>query len=167
MKSRFLVIIIALVTIAVYSCGKKDTTCDYTESSTVASSAEVQHIQDYLVAHNISGATQHPSGFFYKVENAGSGTAVNNLCATVTVQYKGYLENGKVFDSTATGATAPFTLGRLIPGWQKGIPLVKKGGTISLYIPPSLGYGSTAQGTSIPANSYLIFSVTVADISNQ
>jgi FKBP-type peptidyl-prolyl cis-trans isomerase FkpA len=167
MKSRFLIIIIVFLGIGIYSCDKKDTTCDYTQSNKVASAAEVQHIQDYLAANNISGAVQHPSGFFYKIDNPGSGTAVNNLCAAVSVQYKGYLENGKIFDSTATGTVAPFTLGNLIIGWQKGIPLVKKGGSLSLFIPPSLGYGSTAQGTVLPANSYLIFNITVTNIANQ
>ena len=59
-------------------------------------------------------------------------------------------------------------LGELIPGWQKGIPLIKKGGEVKLYIPPSLGYGSqnvTSGGVVVvPANSILIFDVQLADV---
>jgi FKBP-type peptidyl-prolyl cis-trans isomerase FkpA len=59
-------------------------------------------------------------------------------------------------------------LGQVIPGWQKGIPLVKGGGSINLYIPPSLGYGANAYpptGTVIiPGGSNLVFNVNVISI---
>jgi FKBP-type peptidyl-prolyl cis-trans isomerase FkpA len=71
------------------------------------------------------------------------------------VKYTGRLTNGSVFDSS-TGAT--FALANLITGWQQGIPYIGKGGKITLYLPPSLGYGSQASG-SIPANSILIFEI--------
>jgi FKBP-type peptidyl-prolyl cis-trans isomerase FkpA len=51
----------------------------------------------------------------------------------------------------------------LILGWQYGIPLVKAGGRIMLYLPPSLGYGSQSTGT-IPANSVLIFDITLQGV---
>ncbi|MEY3433469.1 MAG: hypothetical protein RL131_1405, partial [Bacteroidota bacterium] len=41
-----------------------------------------------------------------------------------------------------------------------GLPLINAGGKIKLYLPPSLGYGSRAVG-SIPANSVLIFEITL------
>jgi FKBP-type peptidyl-prolyl cis-trans isomerase FkpA len=55
-------------------------------------------------------------------------------------------------------------LGQLIVGWQKGLPLISSGGKITLYIPPSLGYGSAAAG-SIPANSILIFDIELISVS--
>ena len=48
-------------------------------------------------------------------------------------------------------------------GWQYGIPLVKAGGRIMLYLPPSLGYGAQTVG-SIPANSVLIFDITLQSV---
>jgi FKBP-type peptidyl-prolyl cis-trans isomerase FkpA len=62
-----------------------------------------------------------------------------------------------------------FVLGTLIDGWKIGVPLIKKGGQIRLYIPPSLGYGSSDvrdnQGrVIIPGNSILIFDITLIDL---
>ena len=71
------------------------------------------------------------------------------------------MENGSVFDQNQAGVT--FTLSQLILGWQKGIPLIKKGGSIKLYLPPSLGYGCNAVG-AIPPGSNLIFSIDLIDV---
>jgi FKBP-type peptidyl-prolyl cis-trans isomerase FkpA len=72
----------------------------------------------------------------------------------------GTLTNGTQFDANTTGTS--FALGQLIVGWQKGIPLSKKGGTINLYIPPSLGYGPNQAGI-IPPNSNLVFTIQLMD----
>ena len=58
-----------------------------------------------------------------------------------------------------------FQLKNLIIGWQKGIPLIQKGGSIRLYIPPSMGYGSKSS-SSIPANSTLIFDIDLVGVVN-
>jgi FKBP-type peptidyl-prolyl cis-trans isomerase FklB len=36
---------------------------------------------------------------------------------------------------------SPFSLKSVIPGWQEGMPMMKKGGTYKLYIPFHLAYG--------------------------
>jgi peptidylprolyl isomerase len=80
--------------------------------------------------------------------------------ATVKVHYLGVdYETGEEFDSSwGRGTPIEFPLGRLIKGWQEGIPLISIGGKITLYLPPSLGYGAVAQ-QNIPANSILIFDI--------
>jgi FKBP-type peptidyl-prolyl cis-trans isomerase len=78
------------------------------------------------------------------------------------VAYKGQLTNGNVFDQQLKYVFS--TLGSLIDGWRQGLPLIKKGGEIKLYIPPSLGYGSDNSNPSIPPNSILIFDVTLIDV---
>ena len=149
--------------LGIVSCKKKDVTCNITDSTIVAPASEIQSIQNYLETNNIA-TTAHPSGFFYKIITKGTGASVVNLCSTVTVSYVGKLTNGTIFDQTPSGSSASFQLGQLIVGWQKGIPLINAGGTIRLYIPPSLGYGPNAQGP-IPGNSILIFDITVVSIS--
>lgn len=150
-----------ILMIFITSC-KKDASCSYKDSSTVAPAAEVQQLQDSLTAYGIN-ATAAPSGFFYKINNGGSDPFISNLCSNITLTYKGTFFNGTVFDSTAIGSFANFQLGQLIVGWQKGVPLVKKGGDIDLYIPPSLGFGAGAR-PGLPANSYLVFNVHIVDI---
>lgn len=145
------------------SCSKKDDACNSNDSNVVAPASEVANVQAYLTANSIT-ATQHSSGFFYKITQAGTGQSIVNLCSKITIKYTGKLTNGTVFDQTAAGATANFTLGQLIVGWQKGIPLISSGGKITLYIPPSLGYGSSPSGT-IPANSILIFDIELIGVS--
>ena len=152
------------ISVVCLSCGKKDTTCSYNDSGMIAPVSEVANVQAYLNTNSIT-ATQHPSGFFYKINQAGTGAAVVNLCSVVSVKYAGRLTNGTYFDPTTPGTTsaATFTLGQVIVGWQKGVPLISAGGKITLYIPPSLGYGSSAAGT-IPANSILIFDIELVSV---
>ena len=143
------------------SCSKNDNKpCGFTESTVVAPQSEVNALQAYLGTNGIV-ATQHPSGFFYSIETPGAGVTAG-LCNAVSVKYVGKLTNGTIFDQT-TGSPATFTLGELIVGWQKGLPLIKPGGKIHLYIPPSLGYGANANGP-ISANSNLIFDMELVAV---
>lgn len=122
-------------------------------------SNEIAAVQSYLTAHSIS-ATLDSRGFYYVIVNPGTG-ATPGLSSTVTVRYTGTLENGNVFDQNLNGAV--FTLSQLIRGWQYGLPLIKKGGTIRLYLPPTLGYGCN-NITGIPPGSDLIFSIDLVDV---
>jgi peptidylprolyl isomerase len=83
---------------------------------------------------------------------------------TISVLYTGRLANGTVFDSTSTRNNEPFEtpigVGQVIKGWDEGMLGMRVGGKRRLTIPPSLGYGSEAQGP-IPPNSTLIFDVTL------
>lgn len=150
------------------ACGKSDK-CPYTTSTAVAGTAEIADLKTFLDTNSLA-YTQHPSGIFYKTIIRGSGT-VPGPCSNVTVKYIGRLTNGTAFDSSykrePDGLT--FTLGELIAGWQIGIPLIQKGGSITLYIPPSLGYGQqdlrdNYGNISVPANSTLIFNIELVNV---
>ncbi|MEI6409778.1 MAG: FKBP-type peptidyl-prolyl cis-trans isomerase [Bacteroidota bacterium] len=67
-----------------------------------------------------------------------------------------------ILDPKPSLQMATFPLSSLIKGWQEGIPLLKKGGKGTFFIPSALGYGSQDQG-AIPANSVLIFEITLVD----
>ncbi|MEJ7588129.1 MAG: FKBP-type peptidyl-prolyl cis-trans isomerase [Ferruginibacter sp.] len=142
---------------------KKDKKCPYTTSTQVAGATEIANLKAWLDSSSLT-YTQHPSGIFYKVITPGSGPTPG-VCSEVTVKYKGLLTNGTGFDSSYTRDPdgSVFTLGELIPAWQIGIPLIQKGGSIILYVPPSMGYGSAANGP-IPANSNLIFNVELINV---
>jgi len=172
MKKLFALSFLALL-LGVAACKKNqtpaNTSCPYFQSSSVAPASEQLALQDSLTAHGIV-ATKDSSGFYYTINQPGTGNGDTSLCTTIAAFYRGGFFNGNGFDSSASGNPLIFQLYRVIPAWQKGIPLVGKGGNISLYIPPSLGYGSTdvkdpsTGQVVIPANSYLVFQVAVADI---
>jgi len=162
---------LAIASLILFSC-KKDTTpqgCQFTPSSIKAPASEQQDLQDSLTAHNIQ-ATKDTSGFFYTINEPGSDKGITDLCTNIAVYYKGGFFDGTIFDSTQIGYPAIFQLGQVILGWQKGIPLIMKGGDITLYIPPSLGYGEDPKinpntgDTVIPAHSNLIFHVNLLDV---
>lgn len=82
--------------------------------------------------------------------------------ATVTVDYTGALaKTGVIFESSKdSGQPASLSLDQVIDGWKEGIPGMKVGGTRRVYIPAAMAYGAQEAG-SIPANSDLVFDVTV------
>ena len=88
--------------------------------------------------------------------------------ATVTVDYTGAVAaTGVIFQSSKdTGKPVSFPLANVIPGWTKGIPGMKVGGTRRLLIPASLAYGpNPPSGSNIPANADLVFDVTLYKIN--
>jgi FKBP-type peptidyl-prolyl cis-trans isomerase FkpA len=154
-----LLFFVSLVTVLA-SCKKTDDEVPCISNNTgIPTAAEIASVQAYLTSKGIT-ATQDPGGFFYIIVAPGSGVSPS-INSKVTVKYTGSLENGTVFDQNQTGAT--FTLSGLILGWQRGIPLIKKGGSIKLYLPPSLGYGCSGSG-SIPPSANLIFSIDLVDV---
>ena len=81
----------------------------------------------------------------------------------VVVHYHGWLENGRLFDSSIlVNSPIQFILGigTVIPGWDEGLNGMYLGGERQLVIPPELGYGNQDRGV-IPANSTLIFEVVL------
>jgi len=147
------------------SCLKKDNGCSYTNDNVVASINEQEQLKNYLDTAGIA-ATKDLRGFYYSIKNAGTGDTAKP-CSQIKVSYKGWLTNGKVFDQQTN---ALFTaLGNLIDGWRQGIPYIRNGGRILLYIPPSLGYGSknltdNAGNTVVPPNSIIIFDINLVNV---
>lgn len=84
----------------------------------------------------------------------------------VTVNYKGTLGDGTVFDSSYDRGV-PFKtrigVGQVIEGWDMGIPGMKVGGKRKLTIPAKLAYGDQAIG-DIPAGSTLYFEIELISI---
>lgn len=161
--SRFL-LVISLIALMFTGCVKKFR-CTYDSCGVKAPDAEIQQVRDYLTANGIT-ATQHCSGLFYKIETGGTGKNPEP-CSNVAASYVGKLTDGTVFDQSPNPVS--FSLQQVIAGWTNGVPLIKEGGKIILYIPPSLGYGSrgvqNANGSYvIPPNAVLIFEVSLAQV---
>lgn len=140
---------------------KTETTCNYNECGYVVSEAEQKMVTDYLTANSLT-ATKHCSGLYYIIDEPGTGSAAT-VCNRIAFSYTGKLTNGTVFDQSSTPIQYP--LYDLITGFKNGIPLVKTGGKIRLFVPPSLGYGNNPPpGSNIPANAVLIFDVTLVGV---
>lgn len=147
------------VGIVVLSSGcLKDSGNNSCKDKTVQS--ESATILAYASAQGIT-ATAHSSGLYYQVITQGTG-ATPTASSKVYVTYTGKLLDGTVFDSGSTPAGG-WSLSGLIPGWQIGLPLIQKGGSIKLIIPSSLAYGCRGVG-SIPGNSVLYFDIQLTDV---
>lgn len=86
---------------------------------------------------------------------------------TVSVHYRGTLENGKQFDASYDRGTPfnfPLGAGRVIKGWDEGVVGMKVGGKRKLVIPSDLAYGSRGAGGVIPPNATLVFEVELLDV---
>jgi len=149
--------VIFLSVIAFASC-KKESNHDCSPVSVTAPSSEIDALRAYITTNGIT-ATEDPRGFFYTINSAGTNKPT--VCDAVTVNYSGKFTDGTQFDA-ANNVT--FDLSNLILGWQEGIPLIGTGGAITLYLPPSLGYGSAGSG-SIPPNSILIFNISLSGVN--
>jgi len=111
------------------------------------------------------GAQKKPSGLIYT--EVAPGTGPNPTAAdTVKVHYTGKLIDGTVFDSSVErGQPAEFRLGGVIPCWQEGVQLMKKGGKALLVCPSNLAYGDAGSPPKIKPGATLIFDVELLDIS--
>jgi FKBP-type peptidyl-prolyl cis-trans isomerase FkpA len=110
-----------------------------------------------------------------KKETLASGVVVEHLkegagaapkpTDTVTVHYRGTLEDGTEFDSShKRGQPASFALNRVIPCWTEGMQKVKTGGKAQLTCPATAAYGARGVPGVIPPNATLMFEVEVLGI---
>lgn len=116
----------------------------------------------------MEGVQSTPSGLKYVMHEEGTGRQAE-ANTVVTVQYLGMLsEDGSIFDQSfirGKGIQFPLGAGRVIPGWDEGIALLKEGGKATLIIPSELGYG--ASGTpdgGIPPGAELMFYVELEKV---
>lgn len=114
---------------------------------------------------SMAGYKTTASGLMYKVIKAGNGKMVKSG-NKVTVKYKGTLLDGTVFDETKPGQpdfTFNVGTGKVIPGWDEGLQLMKVGDSFKFVIPWKLAYGSNGGGP-IPPFSTLIFDVEMLKV---
>jgi len=111
---------------------------------------------------SFTGATK-PTALVAQDLITGTGPAIVEG-QSITVHYTGWLWDGAQFDSSwDRGAVATFTIasGSIIDGWVKGMVGKTVGSQVLLVVPPALGYGSAGSGTTIPADSTLVFVVDI------
>jgi peptidylprolyl isomerase len=119
-----------------------------------------------VTASHAGETTTTPSGLKIEFINQGNGPKPQKG-QVIEAHYTGTLENGTKFDSSRDRGTPlafPVGVGKVIPGWDEGLMLMKVGDRAKLTIPPKLGYGAEGAGGVIPPNATLIFDVELVGI---
>ncbi len=116
----------------------------------------------------MNSSTFDIQGMKVEIIKEGAGAVAKNG-DTVTVNYTGALEDGKIFDSSLGKGESPFSFhlgaGEVIKGWDLGVAGMKIGEQRRLTIPANLGYGATGTpGGPIPPNATLIFDVELLSV---
>lgn len=105
-----------------------------------------------------------PNGVWIHDLQVGSG-AEATAGTTLAVHFVAFLADGTIFSATDR---KPFEFilgsGRVIDGWEDGIPGMRVGGRRQLVIPPDRGYGTTGDGP-VPPDAVLVFDVTLVDVA--
>jgi len=147
---KYIIVLISIITLSI-SCTKEE---DFSEQNR-------KDIIKYIEDNNLD-ATRSESGLYYVINKTGTGIHPN-ISSNVTVAYKGYFTDGKVFDQSSNYGIS-FSLQNVIKGWTEGITYFKKGGEGILLIPSNLGYGNADKG-KIPGGSVLIFDIKLIKIN--
>jgi FKBP-type peptidyl-prolyl cis-trans isomerase len=106
-----------------------------------------------------------------QIEDLVVGTGATAAAGdTITVNYVGTFLDGRKFDASADhGGPISFQVGvgRLIKGWDQGIPGMKVGGKRRLTVPSDLAYGAAGFPPTIPPNTPLRFEVDLVSIAGK
>ena len=116
------------------------------------------------LAVDLGRMTHTASGLYYKDLVVGTGARADSG-KTVSVHYTGYLADGTMFETSTKGTPIEFPLGmgRVVQGWDQGLPGMKVGGKRQLVIPAALGYGDMGSGP-IPAGAIMVFTVELMGV---
>jgi len=126
-------------------------------------------IKNYLVANNLisTAVRDKTTGEYYIIDTLGTGNALFTSSTLITVGYTGKIMGSGTNFAQTNNFHPSYALGGTIQGWQIGIPHIKKGGVIRLFVPSGYAYGPYAQPQlGLPANAILDFTIKLYDITN-
>lgn len=133
--------------------------------------SSVGHSQAQALAND---TVRTASGLRYYIHQPGKG-ATATVGDKVTVNYTGFLPNGKLFDSSATDGRplrCRVGQGEVIKGWEEVLQLLPAGSRARVWIPAALAYGAKGtrnpdddNGYIVPPNTDLIFELEMVKVS--
>lgn len=109
--------------------------------------------------------TTTESGLKYRILRKSDGEKPKHN-SMVTVHFRGWLDNGDLFDTSygTNGTPHQYAMNLVIPGWKEGLLLLGEGGMIELEIPSGLGYGQIGQPPMVPGNATLHFLIELKKV---
>lgn len=111
------------------------------------------------------GVKKTKQGLLYFIDSKGEGAALKDT-DTVQVNYKGTLVDGTVVDAPKIdNANEIFRIANMPPVLRDSVKLIRKGGEITVVIPPgTLEKAKDANGES-PLNTVVIYTISVVDVN--
>ena len=140
------------------------------EKEVAEKTVEMAKEMEAYIADKKINAQKTDKGTFVEITSQGTGPQADSG-KYVSVRYTGkLLETGKEFESNMKDTSRPafnFVLGagQVIPGWDAGLKLLKKGAKATLYIPGTQAYGPRP-GPGGKTYESLIFDVELVDVSD-
>lgn len=131
---------------------------------------KAQKAKEAELANVIEGCTKSSEGIYFKVLKEGTGS-VCGKGKNVTVEYKGYLTNGMIFDASKgmlpQGHEALDFMtagGQMIPGFDIMVQDMKIGEVRKMVLPPEMAYGARGIPGVIPGGAYICFDVELVKV---
>ncbi|QEH41703.1 FKBP-type peptidyl-prolyl cis-trans isomerase [Chitinophaga sp. XS-30] len=160
MKRHYFGLLGLLAVLMFTACKKKKD--DVPHDPVKQAAIDEQLIQQYIADSSITGTMKDDtSGLHYKI--LARGTTPNDTITLedrMNISYTGKLLNGNVFETRDNNTLGDARLKNLVQGWQIGLRKIAKGDKVLLLIPSGLGY-KTSSSAAIPANSVLVFEITL------
>lgn len=122
--------------------------------------ADMDAIDAYTAAHGLN-AIPDQSGIRFVITKLGKKGMPPRGDQTIKAKYVGKFLDGTVFDDGSDVAEGP--LNSFIAGWQYCLNVWPSGTQGILFVPSPLGYGNRTVN-SIPANSILMFEITLNEV---
>jgi FKBP-type peptidyl-prolyl cis-trans isomerase len=111
-----------------------------------------------------SAVKRSDSGLLYLIEEQGDTIRASKPADKVRILYRATTKDGHEFETTYDDNNAEtFALDQIVKGLSEGVQLVGQGGKIKLWMPATLGYGSTGN-RKVGANEALCFEVEVVEV---
>lgn len=157
---KYILLITATLLVGLSSCLKKED-LPPPHNALAQLGKDTLDILKFLSTNGIAATKLGETGIYYKITYPGNGDITPKDSSKISIKYTGRFLNGNVF--APLDSLKDIELYRLILGFRYGIPQIKKGGVIRLFISSGYAYGQFGAG-NIPPNTNLDFDIELKDV---